>query len=186
MRCLWGYNARRDDFQSGIENGCIKLFFTHPAPFVGLLRGKFYCRPVLLNTTNRYQNMVVWLEKGFAQGANSLRDWRQSIASAILPSIGQPLQRWVTLPLYFACRRLLCSASRTSRDTPQSSIFWTIIPLIPTFPHSPGVALRAVLAGAGASPLVRLWQCMQAIWKETLWLDPRSEYFLDASVHLAG
>jgi hypothetical protein len=32
--------------------------------------------------------MVVWLEKGFAQGANSLRDWRQSIAQAIIPSIG--------------------------------------------------------------------------------------------------
>jgi hypothetical protein len=30
------------------------------------------------------------------------------------------------MPLYFACRRLLCSAPRTSRDTPQSSIAWTL------------------------------------------------------------
>jgi hypothetical protein len=52
-----------------------------------LLRGAFYCRPLFLNTANRHQDMVVWLEKGFAQGANSLRDWRQSIAQAILPCI---------------------------------------------------------------------------------------------------
>jgi hypothetical protein len=152
---------------------------------VGLLRGKFYCHPVLLNSANRYQKWWYGLRRLCARSELASRLEAKHRASDS-PIHRSPLQRWATLPLYFACRRLLCSASRTSRDTPQSSIFWTIIPLIPTFPHSPGVALRAVLAGAGASPLVRPWQCMQAIWKETLWLDPRSEYFLDASVHLAG
>ena len=111
----------------------------------------------LLKHRQPLSEIVVWLEKGFAQGANALRDWRQSIAQAILPSIGHTLQRWAHMAFSFACRRRLCSASRTSRDTPQSSIFWTIIPLHPTLPQSPGVALRAMPAGARASPLMRLW-----------------------------
>ena len=59
-------------------------------------------------------------------GSGLFRDRRQSIASAILPSISHTVQLRTIIPLCFACRRLLCSASRTSRDTPQSSIAWTL------------------------------------------------------------
>jgi len=56
-------------------------------------KGIFYCRAVCLNTANRHQGFVVWIEMGFAKGAGSSRDRRQSIASATLPSIGQTRQQ---------------------------------------------------------------------------------------------
>ena len=56
-------------------------------------KGIFYCRPVFLNTANPHQDFVVWIKMGFAQGAGSSRDRRQSIASATLPSIGQTRQQ---------------------------------------------------------------------------------------------
>ena len=59
-------------------------------------KGIFYCRPVFLNTANRHQKWWYGLRMGFAQGAGSSRDRRQSIASAILPSIGHALQRWAS------------------------------------------------------------------------------------------
>jgi hypothetical protein len=88
-------------------------------------KGIFYCRPVFLNTANRHQDFVVWIKMGLCAGSG-LVPRPEAKQSAILPSIGHPPQRWATLPLRFACRRLLCSASRTSRDTPQSSIAWTL------------------------------------------------------------
>jgi len=52
-----------------------------------------------LNTANRHQDFVVCIEMGFAQGAGSSRDQRQSIATATLPSIGQTWQQWANMPL---------------------------------------------------------------------------------------
>jgi hypothetical protein len=134
MRYLWGYNGRRDDVQRGEREMMHQTVFPASCAMLGRLWGMFSCRPVFVNTAHRHQESGRWMKESFAQGAGWSRDRRQSIAQAILPSIGHALQRWATMPLVFACRRLLCSASRTSRDTPQSSIFRTLDAPLPNCP----------------------------------------------------
>src|SRR5688572_24689512 len=56
-------------------------------------KGIFDCRPVCLNTATLIRTLWYGFKMGFAQGAGSSRDRRQSIASATLPSIGQTLQQ---------------------------------------------------------------------------------------------
>ena len=68
-----------------------RTVFHAPCTILCPEKGIFYCRPVCLNTENRHQGFVVWIKMGFAQGAGSSRDRRQSIASATLPSIALEL-----------------------------------------------------------------------------------------------
>jgi hypothetical protein len=127
MSGLWGYNGLQR-FLAGDRKDVQQTVFHAPWAILCPKKGVFYCRSVLLNTANPQQDFVVWIKMVFAQEADSSRDRRQSIATATLPSIGQTRQRGANMPLCFACRRLLCCASRTSRDTPQSSVFWTFHP----------------------------------------------------------
>ena len=106
--------------------------FHAPCAILCPKKGIFYCRPVFVNTANRHQDFLVWIKMGFAQGAGSSCDRRQSIASATLPPLGQTPHPWANISFRFACRRLLCSASRTSRDTPQSSVLRLYMPPVPT------------------------------------------------------
>src|SRR5688500_1970779 len=165
MRDLWGYNARRDDFQRGIENVVHRTVFHTSRALVCPLNSIFFYRHYPLMSLERHQLGLRELHE-IELCAGSGLDPRPEAKHRASDSPIQGSCMGIGQTNLFACRRLLCSASRTSRDTPQSSIVWTIIPLIPTFPHSPGVAMRAVSAGAGAPPVVRPWQCMQATWKE--------------------
>jgi hypothetical protein len=73
-----------------MENKVHRAVFFTSCAILGLLRGTFYDHPIFLTTANRHQDMVVCIEKSFAQGGGLSRDQRQSIASAILLSIGHP------------------------------------------------------------------------------------------------
>src|SRR5687768_13743935 len=125
MRDLWGYNARRDDFQRGIENVVHRTVFHTSRALVCPLNSIFFYRHYPLMSLERHQLGLRELHE-IELCAGSGLDPRPEAKHRTSDSPIQVSCMGIGQTNLFACRRLLCSASRTSRDTPQSSIVWTL------------------------------------------------------------
>jgi hypothetical protein len=111
MGCLWGYNGLRGFFNSLKGKG-------RSFGFICLLGDFVPCKSMFKMVMDEIRELCAG--SGFIPRPKAKHRVNDSPLHRSSPTAVE------NMPLYFACRRLLCSASRTSRDTPQSSIAWTL------------------------------------------------------------